>query len=213
MDRVAQRISMVPCGILAACVVSELKITGMLDWLPVKETSSFRSLWVLCALAFFLHVVVHNIVLDCLKNTWIPPDSETKVPYSEAAKHFPANWFTVNPVHCLRSKYVHGHKPYCMVYIHGKDHLLEKNTKIGLYYEAKKFDDTNVSPVFARQSSLSGSRLMRLLPRSATGMVADVDVEGDEKGKEGAPAASEQDKGRGSLSSIAEDHAEEGKKN
>merc|ERR1712014_294213 len=55
--------------------------------------------------------------------------------YEEVASKVPANFFNSNPIHCLRSAYVHRHTPPCVPYRLGKEHLQRRNTSIGLYFE------------------------------------------------------------------------------
>jgi len=58
--------------------------------------------------------------------------------YSEVASGFPNNWFTVNPVHCLRSRRIYQHSPPCAFFRIGKEYWLERNPRIGLYYDPLK---------------------------------------------------------------------------
>ncbi len=48
-------------------------------------------------------------------------------PYKECAAVMPATWFSVNPVYCLRSKYIYEHSPPQTYYTIGKEHLMQKN--------------------------------------------------------------------------------------
>ncbi len=45
--------------------------------------------------------------------------------FETVAKDEARTWFSVNPVHCLRSQYIHSHKPHCHLACWGKEHLLE----------------------------------------------------------------------------------------
>merc|ERR1719199_1217314 len=55
--------------------------------------------------------------------------------YESVAENDAYSWFAVNPVHCLRSKLIHKHSPYCAFVSEGKEHLLEKNPAIGCYFQ------------------------------------------------------------------------------
>jgi len=57
--------------------------------------------------AMVLHVVLHLSLLRCVANKFAEgvDRSESTATYEETAKLFPATYFSVNPVHCLRSKY------------------------------------------------------------------------------------------------------------
>ncbi|CAL1138982.1 unnamed protein product [Cladocopium goreaui] len=51
----------------------------------------------------------------------------------------------MNPIHCLRSRYVHKHDPPCIFYQIGKEHLLEPNPKLGLFYSAPEWNNEQPS--------------------------------------------------------------------
>jgi len=44
------------------------------------------------------------------------------------------SWFTANPVHCLRSKFVHKHEPHASFWVSGKEHLQNLNPDINCYF-------------------------------------------------------------------------------
>lgn len=93
-----------------------------------------------CTAAGVAHFVVHLLLLVYLvpKLERDAKDLETDSYYTRfesVAKEEPRTWFSVNPVHCLRSKYIHMHKKYCRLAYFGKEHLLEKNVSIGCFFE------------------------------------------------------------------------------
>jgi len=57
--------------------------------------------------AMTLHVLLHLALLRCVISTFDEDvdRSESTATYEDTAKLFPATYFSVNPVHCLRSKY------------------------------------------------------------------------------------------------------------
>merc|ERR1719213_1583449 len=68
-----------------------------------------------CSAAFCAHFFVHMLCL-----VYLVPALGKKIPhknadmeYSAVATIEPNTWFSTNPVHCLRSKFVHQHKPHC----------------------------------------------------------------------------------------------------
>jgi hypothetical protein len=70
--------------------------------------------------------------------------------FEEVAEDEPFSWFTANPVHCLRSKYVHKDRPYCRFACVGKEHLLEVNKDIGCFFqdtagEVEVFDEVSLA--------------------------------------------------------------------
>jgi hypothetical protein len=58
--------------------------------------------------------------------------------FEDIAKDDAYTWFNSNPVHCLRSKFVHTDKPYCRYASPGKEHLLEVNEKINCFFSDKE---------------------------------------------------------------------------
>lgn len=132
VDRYAQAIMAIPCATLASCFVFKANC--------VDGSYCIRGLSLLwaCALAFVCHLLVHYACIFLLVpnlRTFHHDHVQTEVPYAEAARRFACTWFSANPVHCLRSKYIYRHSPPCSFWTHGKEHLMEKNPKIGVYFE------------------------------------------------------------------------------
>jgi hypothetical protein len=98
-------------------------------------------------LAFVLHFVVHMLLLIYL----VPrlgrdaKDENEGMKYETIAKDDAYTWFAVNPVHCLRSKLIHKHKPYCRFVSPGKEHLVEVNAAIGCYFSDVAADTQDFS--------------------------------------------------------------------
>jgi hypothetical protein len=82
------------------------------------------------------HFVVHMLLLIYLvpKLGKDVKDENEGMTYEAIARDEAYTWFSVNPVHCLRSKLVHKHKPYCRFVSPGKEHLVEVNEAIGCYF-------------------------------------------------------------------------------
>jgi len=57
--------------------------------------------------AMVLHVALHLALLQHIAGTFLSDvdRSESTASYDDTANLFPATYFSVNPVHCLRSKY------------------------------------------------------------------------------------------------------------
>jgi hypothetical protein len=72
------------------------------------------------------------------------------MPYADCAKNAAINWFTANPVHCLRSKYIFKHDPPAIAAIYGKEHLVKANPQIGVY-----FDDPGYGQAYKMSIKLS----------------------------------------------------------
>merc|ERR1719401_2872494 len=117
-----------------------------------------------CTLAGVGHCVVHMLLLVYLvpalgikeddkidasaepEQVSIHSPKDTENLYKASAEIEPRTWFSNNPVHCLRSQYVHGDKPFCRYAAVGKEHLLEVNQDIGCFFsdEPAKTEDYSI---------------------------------------------------------------------
>merc|ERR1719436_1796827 len=100
------------------------------------------------AIVFVIHALVHWFLLKFLVPVLgkVEEEEETAT-WTEVAQMMPDSWFTTNPVHCLRSKYIYKHDPPCTFYTAGKGHLVRKNSAIGVSYsgrfaEAESYSDS-----------------------------------------------------------------------
>jgi len=134
VDQCAQLLMSVPCGILLACAIfkSQARCSG--------EAGCARGAAIIwyCLLACVLHIVVHMALILYFVPWLCRVEGEpSKVPYEEYASHCARSWFTANPVHCLRSKYVYKHRPPFDFYRPGKENLFRINKNIGQFYEER----------------------------------------------------------------------------
>lgn len=119
-----------------------------------------------CAVAFFSHIVLHTLALKFvvpifgLQGESDGADTNT---YQDCSKRIACSWFSANPVYCLRSQYIYKHSPPCLFCIPGKEHLIEVNEDIGLYFNdcAAKEEDydaphVDVDAVKANLKELKG---------------------------------------------------------
>merc|ERR1740138_1353186 len=93
--------------------------------------------------SFFGHMLVHILILQFVVPMLSQPTEKDvrrskKTSYSKAASVLPNSYFNTNPMHCIRSRYYYFHDPPCINYVHGKEHLLKRNEKIGEFYERRK---------------------------------------------------------------------------
>jgi len=133
----SQKIFAVPCGILLSSLVFKgnqfigARTSSSLGAGPLTGTA----LWGTMAAALFGHIFIHWLVLDYVVPMFPGPDNVNAVEtYDVCAKSTPCTWFSSNPVHCLRSKYVFKHDPPQAFYVLGKEHLQKENAAIGSYY-------------------------------------------------------------------------------
>merc|ERR1719160_8368 len=140
MDITAAYLGTVPVALLGAACAAQ--IYGMMNpnhWLLSRQNMGFSMLWVVVGATVVLHLVLHCLLLYYLV-PWLATteDEPETVPYSECASETPCTWFSGNPVFCLRSKYIYKHENFCVPFRAGKEYLLHKNEKLGLYYERAK---------------------------------------------------------------------------
>eukprot|EP00927_Polykrikos_kofoidii_P049064 TRINITY_DN4319_c0_g1_i5.p1 TRINITY_DN4319_c0_g1~~TRINITY_DN4319_c0_g1_i5.p1 ORF type:complete len:926 (-),score=106.43 TRINITY_DN4319_c0_g1_i5:192-2924(-) len=130
VEWLVQKMLALPCAILAAAIT--FTVIGF-----EVEIMKGRNAFAWMTLAFFAHLVLHVLAIELLvpRLGYDEEKEQTEVPYKEAAKHYPGNWFSTNPVHCLRSACIHRHSPPCVYRIKGKEFVLRKNAQLGLFYE------------------------------------------------------------------------------
>lgn len=150
----AQKLFSIPVGILAAALVFKgnqmmsahveaAKCPG-----PVWEglctalgagPLQGAALWGTMAAAFFGSIFLHVLALEYIVPLFgLPENVNAKEKYEECAKLRPCSWFSSNPVHCLRSKFIFKDDPPQMLCVTGKEHLLKKNLKINAWYEEQQ---------------------------------------------------------------------------
>jgi len=125
-------VMLVPCcGLILSAMVFKANCTGAIEGFCTESHVT--------VFAFVIHCVVHLFLLISLVPIFAHSDSAINDPrtYEDIARQMPQSWFSTNPVHCLRSKYIHKHDPPCTFLMRGKAHLLRTNEAIGCYYEAK----------------------------------------------------------------------------
>jgi hypothetical protein len=134
--KTGQQIFSIPCGVLAAALV--FKANQMSGGVDAKLGSGYLkggSLWMACIGALLGHILVHRFMLNVvIPATLSVPDIKTKLTYAEGAKLTPATWFSCNPVHCLRSKFLYKHEPAQVYFMVGEEHLQKVNPAIGAYF-------------------------------------------------------------------------------
>jgi len=123
------------CGMILSCLVFKANCESYSNYC-IQDMRLIAS----CTAAGVAHFVVHLLLLVYLV-PWLGHDSkdlETDslfTVYESVAKEEARTWFSVNPVHCLRSKYIHKHHKHCKLAFWGKEHLLQRNPGLGCYFE------------------------------------------------------------------------------
>jgi len=142
------------CGVILGCLVFKANCEEYSGY-----CSQDMSLIVKTFAAGTLHFIVHFLLLVYLvpKLTKEVKDENPGMTFKTVAAKEARTWFSVNPVHCLRSKYIHNHSPHCRLAYFGKEHLLQVNADIGCHFfdkaaEVEEYDAKKSMTAFARQS-------------------------------------------------------------
>merc|ERR1719487_1239448 len=89
-------------------------------------------------LGFFVHGILHmKILLDVLPWAAKVRFKATSGFYKKVAREEPANYFSCNPVHVLRSRYVLKHDPPVCYYTLGKEHCMWQSPQNGMHYKKR----------------------------------------------------------------------------
>eukprot|EP00928_Gymnodinium_smaydae_P079840 TRINITY_DN63676_c0_g1_i1.p1 TRINITY_DN63676_c0_g1~~TRINITY_DN63676_c0_g1_i1.p1 ORF type:complete len:958 (-),score=136.81 TRINITY_DN63676_c0_g1_i1:77-2950(-) len=100
-----------------------------------------------CVAVWLAHVVVHLLLL-----VYVVPllgrhgmeNAQADFTYKQVASQIACSWFTANPVHCLRSRYIYNDVPSCSYFVRGKEHTMRLNKRANSFFndsaaEAEKF--------------------------------------------------------------------------
>jgi hypothetical protein len=151
------QLCLIPCvSLIAACLVFKANCETYAGYCVQDMSLIGRT-----TLAGVAHFVLHTLLLIYL----VPllggkvKDAHSDVSYATVAKTEPHTWFSLNPVHCLRSQHIHKHEPYCRFSSVGKEHLLEVNEEIGCYFSdvAAKAEDYSMSGYLEEAATLKKS--------------------------------------------------------
>jgi hypothetical protein len=130
-EHCAQAILALPCGFVLAALVFKGNCLEMAPYCLHE-----KNLAVACLSAFVLHVTVHWLLLKFMVPKFLRPEKDpAEKAYSETARDTPCTWFSANPVHCLRSKYIYEHDPPCCYFVRGQEHLMRQNKQTASYFE------------------------------------------------------------------------------
>lgn len=135
VDRKAQKLLAIPCGILLSCIA--FKANCAAKGLPCLHGAG---LLLLLVGVFMFHVALHWTLLYALVPRLVGSrwrDVRSPCSYEETSRDNACNWFSANPVHCLRSSVIYKHDPPCSYFVRGKEHLMQANPKIGAFFSDK----------------------------------------------------------------------------
>lgn len=126
----------IPTSMLAACCVFRFSQMNLSDY---DGRSTFLYIWIV--LAATGHSVIHWASLTYIVPLFLKKEAHdiSKATYAEIAKSKPLTWYSANPVHCLRSKYLRKEDPPIIHCIYGKEHLQKANPALGAYFQDNTF--------------------------------------------------------------------------
>jgi len=131
VDWWSQWLMCIPCGCMLACFVFKANCQ------PGYFCMEGDEMVTACAIAFFAHILLHTLLLKFV----VPKfgltgesDGAATNTYKDCSQRLACSWFTANPIYCLRSQYIYQHSPPCTYYLPGKEHLIEKNEELGLFF-------------------------------------------------------------------------------
>jgi len=131
--KTADQMLALPCGVILMCFVFKVNCSATVG---SGICLNGPMLVLACFDALMLHVMLHLFIL-----AYVVPHfgrfehHASKRTYAEVAEVTPCNWFTSNPVYCLRSQHIYAHSPPCSFYVKGKEHTLKANPALGLHFE------------------------------------------------------------------------------
>jgi len=132
----AQKLFSVPTGILAAGLVFKLNQRSGDPKILSSGYLQGEALWGAMVGALVGHIAIHLLLLEflvpCFGNVERVPANDS---YAACSRITPCSYFSSNPVHCLRSKYIHRDNPPHRYYVVGQEHCLVTNAKIGAHFE------------------------------------------------------------------------------
>lgn len=106
-------------------------------------------------LAWIGHTIFQTVILYWVVPLFKPDLGEegddAGATFDKAAAKYACTWFTANPIHCLRSRYVDklADDKYCNYFKLGKGHLLNVNPAVNLYHVGKEPDCEEFKSSFA----------------------------------------------------------------
>jgi hypothetical protein len=136
------------CAMILACLVFKANC----EWYSGYCMFDMK-LIAACTVAGVAHFIVHFLLLVYFVPTFsldkIDQTGDGRTDFTSVAAGEPRTWFSVNPVHCLRSKYIHKQSPHCRLASWGKEHLLEvgdnkpkpENHNLCYYYDEPAEDE------------------------------------------------------------------------
>jgi hypothetical protein len=154
------------CGMILMCCIFKANKQGYGYYMEGN------SIVLLSVAGFVVHCVVHFLLLVYVvplfgKKAEPNPELDDKT-YEETNQTLAVSWFSMNPIHCLRSQKIYMHSPPCMYLFMGKEHVLDVNKSIGCYFcdndgTTPRTDDDNAD--WNEVSAAAGEAVRRVSQR------------------------------------------------
>jgi len=159
VDWYAQATMCAICGVILSCLVFKSNCESYTNYC-LKDVELVG----VCFIAGTAHFIVHLLLLIYA----VPmlgkelEDENFGMTFEAVAKDEPRTWFSANPIHCLRSQYMQGDKPYCRLAAYGKEHLLELSPKIGCHFADVKAEEEDFNQDLRKSLSDMGTGLQNM---------------------------------------------------
>jgi hypothetical protein len=120
------------CSIILSCLVFKMNCESYAGYC-MQDMELIYSTTLAGGVHFIVHLLLFVYLVPALAGKLETVKADT--PFNEVAEKDAHGWFSVNPVHCLRSQYIHKHEPYSHYCSWGKEHYVVKNEKIGILFQ------------------------------------------------------------------------------
>jgi hypothetical protein len=121
------------CSLIVSCLVFKANCEPYVGYC-LKDVALISVTTLTGVAHFIVHLLLFLYLVPALGGIEVEAKSK-HLEYKDVAVRDAHSWFAVNPVHCLRSQYIHEDEPYCRFASVGKEHLLEINEDIGCYFK------------------------------------------------------------------------------
>lgn len=199
-DRVAQALMSIPCAIMLCAFRYKLQFV-------YNPSANDPTLWFQMGFLFVFQVTVQSVLaLKVIPAACQRTGHEmAKCTYQEVARESPDTWFTTNPIHCLRSKHIFKHSPFCRYHFIGKEHLQMANPKACAFFQ-DTYTDAEYAKALEGVEAVEVSVLESVPPAEAAAAAASApsiaessEVTGTRPDEGGPPSGGDADDSRRNL--------------
>jgi hypothetical protein len=164
------QVMLIPCcSLILSCLVFKANCESYVNYCVQDMELIYTT-----TLAGILHFIVHFLLFVYLVPA-LSGEPETNAEKDAEFKEYAAKdahgWFSVNPVHCLRSQYILKDKIYSRFCAVGKEHLLEANPEIGCYFHDAAAADEETAAQEFEEAKEEAAEFVQNIARKGTGLL------------------------------------------